>query len=206
MSLLPKNQRDQAMVLVTIVAVVLAALYWNYVWSPTDQGLAQLAARIDTLEARNNAAREDMAKGTVAQLQAEAEQLARDLEVMRQLVPTSNELPLLLDQVSTAARRENLEISAVEPLPVIEGELFDTYRYKLAVTGGFHSLGEFMTNVGSLTRIVAPINLTLAPTANKNASVVKLLPPNTAAIDSRFEIQTYVIRSVPKPKTTGGQS
>lgn len=204
MALLPKNQRDQTMVLVCILAVVLAVVYWNYVWSPKNESLNVLAQRVDTLEARNNAAREDVAKGTIAQLQAEAEQYARELEVMRQLVPTSNELPLLLDQVSTAARREGLEIAAIEPLPVVQGEIFDTYRYRIAVPGSYHEVARFLTNVGSLTRIVAPINLQVGPTNNPNSSAARLRAPNTAPLDSRFEIQTYVIRTAPRAQ--GGQS
>lgn len=204
MALLPKNQRDQAMVLVVIVAVALAALYWNYVWTPKRTTLVELSVRLDTLEAQNAEARAALAQGTAAQMQAEAEQLARDLEIMRQLVPTGNELPSLLEQVSTAARREGLDLAAVEPQPVIEGELFNTYRYKIAVTGDYHALGEFLTNVGSLTRIVAPINLSLTPATNLNTNAARLRPPNSAAIDSKFEIQTYVIRTA--PAAPGGKS
>lgn len=204
MALLPKSKRDQYMVLVCVIAVAIAGLYWNYVWTPKKVELATLQERVDTLEVRNNSARAEMSKGTVAALVAEAEQYARDLEVMRQLVPTGNELPALLEQVSTAARREGLDISAVEPQPVVEGEQFDTYRYRIAVTGGFHALGEFLANVGSLTRIVAPVNLSLGPAANPNATAVKLTKAGTAAIDSKFEIQTYVIRTAPPAQ--GGKS
>lgn len=205
MALLPRNQRDQAMVLVCVVALALAGLYWNYVWSPKRTTLTELTVRLDSLEARNVAARAMVAQGTASQMQAEAEQLARDLEVMRQLVPTGNELPALLEQVSTAARREGLDLAAVEPQPVVEGEQFDTYRYKISVTGDYHALGEFLTNVGSLTRIVAPINLSLTPATNLNSTAARLRPPGSAAIESKFEIQTYVIRTAP-PARAGGKS
>jgi type IV pilus assembly protein PilO len=125
---------------------------------------------------------------------------------MRLLVPTGNELPSLIEQVSTAARREGLDIASVEPQPVISGDMFDTYRYKVSVTGGYHALGEFLTNVGSLTRIVAPVNLTLGLSGNKNANAVKLAPAGTAAIESRFEIQTYVIRTAAPAAAQGGKS
>ena len=197
MALLPKSKRDQSMVVVVVLSLALVALYWQYVWSPKGLTLTALQERVDTLDVRNARARKEMTKGTVAQLQAEADQYARDLEIMRQLVPTGNELPALLEQVSTAARREGLDISAVEPQPVIEGDQFDTYRYRIAVTGGYHALGEFLANVGSLTRIVAPINLTLAMATNPNITAVKMRPAGTAAIDSRFEIQTYVIKTAP---------
>jgi type IV pilus assembly protein PilO len=192
------------MLLAIIVAVASAALYWNFVWTPQSVELAALQARLDTLDSQNAIARTRIARGTVAELEAEAEQAARDLEVMRMLVPTGNELPSLLEQVSTAARREGLDISGVDPQPVIEGNQFDTYRYKLTVTGGYHALGEFLTNVGTLTRIVAPVNLNLTLSRNANLTAVRLAPGGTAPIQSVFEIQTSVIRSAPPAR--GGQS
>ena len=203
MALLPKNPRDQKMVACAVVAIALAALYWNFVWTPKHTQLSELAVRLDTLDARNAAARARIAQGTAAELEAEAERYGRDLEVMRMLVPTSNELPSLIEQVSTAARREGLDIASLEPQPVVQGEMFDTYRYKVSITGGYHALGEFLTNVGSLTRIVAPVNLNLGLAANRNANAVKLAPAGTAAVESKFEIQTYVIRTAPAAQ--GGQ-
>ena len=204
MALLPKEPRSQKMVAVVVVAFALAALYWNFVWTPKSAQLAELTARLDTLDAHNAAARARIAQGTAADLEAEAARYSRDLEVMRLLVPTGNELPSLLEQVSTAARREGLDIASVEPQPVVHGDEFDTYRYKVSITGGYHALGEFLTNVGSLTRIVAPVNLSLALAANRNTTAVKMAPAGTAAIESKFEIQTYVIRSAPPAQ--GGKS
>jgi len=204
MAILPSNPRDQKLVAVAVVALALAALYWNFVWTPKQVELVALETRLDTLDARNASARARIAQGTAAELEAQAAAFSRDLEVMRLLVPTGNELPSLLEQVSTAARREGLDIASVEPQPVVQGETFDTYKYKVSVTGPYHALGEFLTNVGSLTRIVTPVNLTLNLSTNKQANAVKLAPEGTAAIESRFEIQTYVIRTAPPAQ--GGKS
>jgi type IV pilus assembly protein PilO len=194
MALMPTTQRNQA----------LAGLYGYYLWQPKRVALTELTTRLDSLEARNAAARTALAQGAVAALQAEAEQMTAQLDVMRQLVPTGNELPALLEQVSTAARREGLDISAVEPQPVVEGDQFDTYRYRIAVTGGYHALAEFLSSVGSLPRIVAPMNLALLPATNLNTTAARLRPAGSAALDSRFEIQTYVIRTAPPAR--GGRS
>lgn len=199
----PKSQREQAMLLVSIVAIALAGLYWNFVYTPKGEELIVLSERVDTLESRNQRARVELAQGNVEALKAEAEQSARDLEVMRQLVPTGNEVPALLEQVSTAARRVGLDIAAVEPSPVIEGDQFDTYRYKIAVNGGYHAVAAFLTNVGSLTRIIAPVNLALVTTTNPNV-LAKNRQEGASALDTKFEIQTYVARTAAADK--GGKS
>jgi len=126
---------------------------------------------------------------------------------MRQLVPTSNEVPALLEQVSTAARRVGLDLATVKPQPVIEGDQFDTHRFQIAVIGDYHALGEFLTNVGSLTRIVAPVNLALGPLGGGAAldQRKKAQKNNSSVLDSRFEIQTYVAKTAPpRPAPAGG--
>lgn len=200
----PKTQREQAMVLVVVVAAMLASSYWNFVYRPTSTELTELRTRVDTIETRNAAAKLLAAEGNGDKLKAEADQFGRDLEVMRQLVPTGNEVPALLEQVSTAARRAGLDISAVQPSPVVEGSQFDTYRYQISVTGGYHAVAEFLANVGSLTRIMAPVNLSLAVTGNTNLDAVTRRPAGASALDTKFEIQTYVAKTA--TVTRGGKS
>jgi len=207
MALLPKNQRDQVMVLLVIVAVALVGLYYAYVYSPKSDVLTDLQGHVDSLDVSNQRAKAELAKGNVEELRAEAAKLQANLEVMRQLVPTSNEVPALLEQVSTAARRVGLDLATVKPQPVIEGEQFDTYRYQVAVIGDYHALGEFLANVGSLTRIVAPVNLALTPLANGGAvdQRKKAMKHNNSVLDSRFELQTYVAKTAaPRPAPAGG--
>lgn len=191
----PKSQREQAMLLVGVIAIGLLGAYWNYVYTPKAEELTVLEQRVDTLEARNARAKTEMASGNLEQLKAEAEAAARDLEVMRQLVPTGNEVPALLEQVSTAARRVGLDLATVQPQPVVEGEMFDTYTYKISVTGGYHAVARFLSNVGSLTRIVAPMNLNLAAATNPKATAVQRRPEGASALDTKLEIQTYVVRT-----------
>lgn len=195
MGLLPKTKRDQAMMLVTVISLALVGVYYQYVWTPKGNALITMRERVDTLESRNTRARREMATGSIDALKEQALAAQRDLDIMRQLVPTSNEVPALLEQVSTAARRAGLDLAGVEPQPVIEGDQFDTHKYKVTLMASYHQLAEFLTNVGGLTRIVAPVNLTLAPSTNQ--TVQKRMRVDGALIDSKFEIQTYVAKTAP---------
>lgn len=194
MAIIPANKRDQMMLLIAIVAVTGAALYWYFVYKPKNTVLAKVQVHIDSLDSVNRKAKAELAKGSVQELRAQAERYRQHLEVMRQLVPTSNEVPALLDQVSTAARRVGLDLGAVEPELVIVGDQFDTYRYKMALFGTYHEVGEFLTNVGSLTRIIAPINLTLVPVRNEQMSK-SLRRKGQQPLEVRFQIQTYVAKT-----------
>ena len=192
MALLPTNQKDQTKLLVAIIALALAGLYWNFVYGPKSEELDATEERVTALESANDRAKRELAKGNVEQLRAQAQQYRENLELMRQLVPTGNEVPALLEQVSNAARRAGLDIASVEPQPVIAGEQFDTYRYRFSVTGSYHQLGEFLANVGSLPRIMSPVNLRLAPVTTEQAK--REQQKGRSLVGSVFEIQTYVAK------------
>jgi hypothetical protein len=55
-------------------------------------------------------------------------------------------------------------------------------------------VAECLTNVGSLTRIVAPQNVSLAVTLDPNATKTRRRA-DQAVLDTDFEIQTYVSKA-----------
>jgi type IV pilus assembly protein PilO len=196
MALLPTSQRDQKMLLLCVAALALGGAYWYLYWSPANTELDGVQARVESLRTLNQTAKAELAQGKTAQLRAETEQYAQDLDVMRELVPTANEVPVLLEQVSTAARRVGLDIADVQPLPQLNGDQYDAYKYRMSVRGTYQEIGDFLTNVGTLQRIVAPINVTLNPTNDTR----KIKAPRQQALDARFEIETYVARTAPAAK------
>src|ERR1700704_1868169 len=181
------------MALSAIGSILLAVAYYMYVWDPKRIELDATQAHVDSVVVLNQRAKSELAQGKTQELKAEADRLTSDLEVMRRLVPTGNEVPALLEQVSTAARRVGLDIADVQPLPLLQGDQYDAYKYRLSLRGDFHQIAVLLQNIGSLQRIVAPINLTLAPTgggpSRKGARMQQL--------EARFEIQTYVARNMP---------
>ncbi len=202
MALLPQNPRSQRLLFVAILALGLTGVYYQYLWSPKHAELVAIEARLDTLDSLNRAAKTDAAKGNSTKMKREAEAYGRELAVLRRLVPTENEVPALLESISSAARRAGLELSDVQPDSKIEGDQFDTYRYKLGVTGPYHQIGAFLVNIGSLPRIVAPINLSLTPTARTGELKPK---PNEQFLDAKFQVQTYVAHASKRtPKVAGG--
>lgn len=198
MALLPKSRRDQTMLVVAVLALGCVVAFWQFVYQPKSVELTTLETHIDSLVASNQRVRAELARGNVNSLRQQAMRYQQNLQLMRQLVPTSNEVPALLEQVSTAARRVNLDIDGVAPQPVISGDDFDTYRYQLTVIGPYHELAAFLANVGSLTRIVAPVDIHLAP-ATGDQRKDHQARRDEQLLASKFEIQTYVAKPEHQP-------
>jgi type IV pilus assembly protein PilO len=190
------GQREQILVCVGFVAVAIAVFYWYKPYRGKAAELDLKQQRIDAIVASNQKAQAELAGRNLEQLRAQLAQYQRNLEAIRTLVPQSNEVPALLEQVSTAARKVGLDLAEVDPDPVVPGPEYDTYRYKIGLVGGYHDLAVFLTNVGSLTRIVAPVNMQLTQPGNPSAAKAKQKREDESMIQARFQIQTYVAKTM----------
>ena len=201
MALVPTNPRDRNLLFIGLLAAALAVVYQQLYWSPKNVELNALEVRLDTLDSLNRLARIEYAKGSAAKMKAEGDEYARQLSILRRLVPTENEVPALLESISTAARRAGLELVDIQPDGVLNGDSFDTYKYKLGVTGPYHQVADFLTNIGTMSRIVSPINLMMSPTMRTGEMRPKR---GEQFLDARFGVQTYVAHVSPAPAPGGG--
>ncbi|MDQ8158034.1 MAG: type 4a pilus biogenesis protein PilO [Gemmatimonadota bacterium] len=197
MAILPQNQRDQVKLLIGFAALALAAVYYLYPYSAREVLLADELTRVAALEGANQRAAREFASGSIETLRAEAAENRSALLVMRRLVPTGNEVPALLEEISTAARRAGLDVGSVTPEPVIAGRNFDTYRYTVTIIGGYHQFGEFLANVGSLARIVAPVNFSIVTGSGASAPRSVIRTSEKDALAATITLQTYVEKTAP---------
>lgn len=205
------TKSEQIMMAIAVFAVMGAAAFWYFIYQPENESLNALSLRVDSLETHNRQAHVDLARGSAQQFSAEASVYEQNLKLMRLLVPTTNEVPALVEDVSNSARRVGLDLAKVEPGAVIPGEQFDTYRYQFGVVGGYHAIGQFLTNIGSLPRIMAPDGIVLkahtsqaTPAQVASSKKGKAAAPETR-VEATFQVQTYVARTTPLVISKGGK-
>lgn len=189
---MPTNQRDQIMLLVGVLGLAIAGGWWYAKYQPKAVEIDTLRTHVTALDEANQKAKAQMARGSVAQLQEESQRLQANLDLMRTLIPTGNEVPALLEQMLGAARRNGLEISGFTPGAVVQGETFDTMKYRMSMQGSYHQIGALLTAVGSLRRIIVPMNVSLAPSATREARAAQ---PDNRILTAQFDIQTYVAKT-----------
>jgi type IV pilus assembly protein PilO len=143
------------------------------------------------LEAATDSAKKELARGTVADVRKRLESYRGSLTLLRRLVPERNEVPNLLDDISTRSKIRGVTLSQVIPQPVEPGPApFDTYKYNMSVIGKYDQIGQFMADVASLQRIIVPYDLTIAAA---NSGAAKALGDSTGAmLEAKFQIRTYV--------------
>jgi type IV pilus assembly protein PilO len=200
MALIPQDRQSQVLMLITIGMLALGYFFWTYWAQPTGQQITATQRETDSLQKIIDKAKQDLASGTVEDLRRKVEAYRALLGVMRRLVPEKNEVPALIDDISTKAKVRGVTIGRVEPLAVEPGQPFDTYRYRLEVIGHFDQLGEFLSDIASLQRIIVPQDLNLKP-AQQQAQ--RFLSDTLGSLlEAQLAIRTFV-KAAPPPPSPG---
>ncbi|HKH82958.1 MAG TPA: type 4a pilus biogenesis protein PilO [Gemmatimonadales bacterium] len=167
----------------------------------TKEHIVAVRDTITRFEAATDSAKKELARGSVADVRKRLESYRSNLLLLRRLVPERNEVPNLLDDISTRSKIRGVTLSQVVPQPVESGPApFDTYSYNMSVIGKYDQIGQFMADVASLQRIIVPYNVSVAAA---NATAAKALGDSTGALlEARFQIRTYV----KSPTQEGGAS
>jgi type IV pilus assembly protein PilO len=165
----------------------------------------QVAAVKDTiaqLQAATDSAKRELARGTVEDLRKRLETYRGSLALLRRLVPERNEVPNLLDDISSRGKIRGVTLSQVVPLPVEAGPApFDTYKYNMSVIGRYDQIGQFLADVASLQRIIVPYDLVLD---QANLTSAKALGDTSGSLlEAKFQVRTFVKSSTPEGQASG---
>ena len=200
MALIPQEPKQQRALVAILAAVGLFYLFWEFWRAPNQELLLVEQERLERLESQNGAARvRALQKERLEQQAAVYERYVRRLE---QLVPAEEEVPALLRDIQTEARRLNVDVDLVEPLPDQPGPFYTLQGYTMRVFGEYHDVGRFLTAIASLPRIITPVEVAIEPFENTE------LLNYDAGIIVDFEIETYVLpadRPEPPPAEGGAE-
>ncbi len=199
---LPTDQRGQIMALLVLVALAGGYLFWTKVHEPQSARISTANQEADSLERIVEAAKRDLETGSTADLQRRVESYQGALELMRRLVPDKNEVPTLIDDISTKAKVRGVTLGKIQPLTPEPGSPFDTYRYRLEVYGHYDQLGEYIADIASLPRIVVPQEVTLSAAS---PAAQKLLADTAGSLLlAEFAIRTFVKSTTASATPTRG--
>ena len=198
-----------------VLAILLAGItgYIAYTGAVIDaagmRGRAARAERITAvkhtsapLEAATARATRAPARGSVEDLRNRLETYRGSLSLLRRLVPERNEVPNLLDDISSRSRIRGVTLATVVPLPVEAGPApFDTYKYNMSVIGRYDQIGMFLADVASLQRIIVPYDLTLD---QAQMTAAKALGDTSGSLlEAKFQVRTFVKSPTPEGQASG---
>lgn len=200
MALPPLEGPQRKQLLYGAVLLALAAFgFYDQIYTKRSTQIGELETRLESLNTVNTRSR-SITQGARGEVDQQLALYRQQLEVAEGLIPSAEELPNLLDAISAEATRTGVELTLIQPVGATEETYYTRRVYDLAVVGQYHQIGEFLSRVASLPRIVTPTNLQIAPRATP-AQAAAAAPGTTTAgpvpLEARFSIETYVIPSTP---------
>lgn len=189
MPLLPDDpkKRQQALVLIGVMVLLGAYLYYHYYYTPMVESVDQLGQRLEALQTQNERAKR-IAQRFGTDLQDKVKLYERQLAALEDLIPKGQEVPELLNAIATQAQLSRVDLSRIRPASVDQGPYYTKYVYELAVIGEYHEVGRYLARIASLPRIIKPANLNVSrapPQARKQESI--------APVQATFLIETFVM-------------
>jgi type IV pilus assembly protein PilO len=197
MALLPKDKKAQQRLLIGLLPLVLAAGYYQFVYSGRVEQIDALETQVADLKTRNDAMAAVVARygADLPQRLAIYEEHVKRLE---QLIPRREDVPQLISRITQSAHSLGVELAGLNPSGEEPGEHYSRQSYEVQVLGEYHRIGEYIAAIGSLDRIIRPARVLI------NLEGQQPVGQENPLLRARFRIETYIS---PSPSNgTGGEA
>jgi len=127
-----------------------------------DQAKAKEEQLLDTIKVKaGKAANLDAYK-------AQLKEMERSFGAMLRQLPNKTEVPNLLVDISQTGLAAGLDEKLFQPSPEVKKDFYAELPIKIRLTGGYHSIGAFVSGLAALPRIVTIHDIQIEPQGAKS--------------------------------------
>ena len=132
--------------------ILLAALYYSFLYSPRSDEMAKLADSVEI--SRNEKTAKQQKAANLPRLKKDIQQLEMQLTKAVAQLPNKKEIADLLRTISAKASQSGLDILLFRPRAEAFQEFYAEVPVDITVKGSFHNTVGFFDEVGRLNRLV----------------------------------------------------
>ena len=186
MALLPDDPKQQKAL--GAIAVSLVVLYFaNSLWYTGEiEAVEAEEGRVENLLSQNRTA-QALAISAGRGLEERMALFERHVAELEQLIPSSEEVAMVINQMDLVARDVGVTVTMLRPEAPVEGAFYAQQAYQIRVLGEYHDVGRFLAGIASLPRIITPSDVQLQPFNDPSGSLGFDSP-----VEVNFRIQTYL--------------
>ena len=156
---------------VLVVLIVAFGAQW-YLAAPVAREVSDARAQVETMKSQY--ATRAFQAANLPLLERRMQELDARMGALLSMLPTDSEVPALLDDISDAARQQQLEIDFIRLASTEAHPFYITQPLDIQVRGDYHRLAAFISRVAELPRIVTLHDFTLAPTDSDTGDALVL--------------------------------
>ncbi|MFC1650399.1 type 4a pilus biogenesis protein PilO [Candidatus Latescibacterota bacterium] len=198
----PKNQRLLATFLVPIVVFY---AFFHFMIKPMLADLVTKKAEVVTISQRVKGVEKSLEKPE--KLTAERDLLNSKLEELEELLPSEENVSLMLDQFSLIENDTKVYMVGFEATETVEDaeKPYRANKYRITIESGFHQFSMFMSSVMSLPRIMSlsELNLSLNPELERQPEDYEGLEDQPRTLRIECILTSYVFKDLNVVTDTG---
>jgi type IV pilus assembly protein PilO len=162
-----------------VAIVLLAALYYSFLYSPRADELAKLSDSVEI--ARNEKMIKTQKSADLMRLRKDIQHLDAQLKRAVAQLPDKKEIADLLRGIAAKARQAGLDVVMFRPRPEAFQDFYAEIPVDITLKGSFHNTASFFDEVGRMDRLVNIDNVGFRnPTADGDHIVLETTSVATA--------------------------
>ena len=147
---------------VALCFVILSAvLFYFFVW--TDQKPRLDQAAVEEQDLRDKFKAKHSKAVNLAVYQQQLADIERSFGALLRQLPGRTEVPNLLVDISQVGVGAGLEEKLFQPSPEIKKDFYAELPIKIKLTGSYHQMGQFVSGIAALPRIVTLDGISIKP-------------------------------------------
>ncbi len=182
----------QRVLLLVLAMILLGAGFLFFVYADVQDQIDGKRSRLTTLE--RELQEQDLLRRNKAEVLAELEKLKRQMRFAREQLPSTAEVPTLLQLIHNNAKTAGLEINKFKRVPDSTKDYYIEIPVEMELAGTYDELANFFYYVSTMNRIVNVSNITLSRDA-------KGLEPD-GGLRVTALATTFMYKSSPEPAPT----
>lgn len=156
--------------LLAAVAVVVLVLLW-FLWLETsDEELKAEQNKEVTLRADYKTKLQKAV--SLEELKKQRAQVMQYVTLLEKQLPSKAEMDALLSDINQAGVGRSLQFELFRPGQVVVRDYYAELPISVRVTGNYHDIGAFTSDIAHLSRIVTLNNLSVTPTNDKSGNLL----------------------------------
>ncbi len=188
------DPKYQKMVAGILFGIIILGAFYMYVIGPQKREIGELKNKIQKEEAEVK--RLIALSNKIPDLRAELESKEGEIVRISKSLPTRQEVPALLKQITNATQQASVKLSAFDPGKLTATGEYEQFKVDINVRGSYHDLGDLLSRVSNLSRIINVGNLSIKIGTSAQAAAGE-------TITAGFDLIAYVYdpAKAPPPKS-----
>ncbi len=159
----------RAALLTGIFLLVAALLWFGLLQGVSDELAAQQRKEVELRDAYRDKLKQAI---NLDELRKQLEQVRQYVHQLEKQLPSKSEMDALLSDVNQAGLGRSLQFDLFRPGQVVVKDYYAELPISIKVTGSYHDIGQFTSDIAHLSRIVTLNNLTLTPFKQDKSSLL----------------------------------